>query len=160
MLEAAGLTPAVAAQAVSLDAARLRAAAAATGSAAAERQLAELLRERQDLAVQQYRRGLLDDDKLAAALLAAGRPADQADAVVAQERLLRVPILARPPAIPAEAIDRLTPEFTRRAAILDFRAGLLTPDALVVALIATGYTAAQAEAATDYELARLPAPKA
>jgi hypothetical protein len=160
MLEQAGIAPAVAAQAVSLDAARLRAAAAATGSAAAERQLAELLRERQDLAVQQYRRGLLTDDQLAAALLAAGRPADQADAVVAQERLLRVPILARPPAIPAEATDRLTPEFTRRAAILDFRGGLLTPDELAVALIATGYTTAQAEAATDYELARLPAPKA
>jgi hypothetical protein len=159
MLEQAGIAPAVAAQAVSLDAARLRAAAAATGSAAAERQLAELLRERQDLAVQQYRRGLLTDDQLAAALLAANRPPDQIDIVVAQERLLRLPITSRPPPIAKEAVDRLTPEFTRQAAILDFRAGLLTPDELVVALLATGYTTPQAEAATDYELARLPAPK-
>jgi len=157
-LEEAGIAPAVAAQAASLDAARIRSAAAETGSAVAERQLAALLRDRQELAVQQYRRGLLTDDQLAAALLAAQRPADQVDVVVERERLLRLPILARPPAIPAEAADRLTPEFRRRAAVLDFRAGLLSVGELVAALVATGRTQAQAEAQADFELARLPLP--
>ncbi len=159
MLEQAGIAPAVAAQAVSLDASRRRAAAAVTGSAAAERQLAETLRERQDLAIQRYRRGQLTDEQLAAALLAAGRPPDQVDVLVARERLARVPILARPPAIGAEAVDRLTPEFRRRAALEDYRAGRIDEDALYDELLAVGRTADQAEAEVGYELARRPPPK-
>jgi hypothetical protein len=159
MLEQAGITPTVAAQVVALDASRIRAAAAETGSAAAERQLAELLRERQQLAIDRYRRDQLTDAQLAADLLAAGRPPDQVDVVVARERLARVPILARPPAIGAEAVDRLTPEFRRRAALEDYRNGRIDEALLYDELVAIGRTPEQAEAEVGYELARRPAPK-
>jgi hypothetical protein len=159
MLEQAGITPTVAAQAVVLDTSRIRAAAAATGSAAVERQLAELLRERQALAIQQYRRDQLTDAQLAVALLAAGRPPDQVDVVVAQERLLRIPIPSRPPAIAAEAVDRLTPEFRRRAALEDYRAGRIGEQTLYDELLAVGRTPDQADAEVGYELARWRPPK-
>jgi hypothetical protein len=160
VLERAGVAPGLAAQAVSLAQTQRDVELSRTGSKTADRTLAQILSDREDLAIVQYRRGQLDDARLRVALLAVGLTPERADVVVERERVLRLPVPSRPPPIAAEAVDRLTPEFRRRASIEDYRKFRIDEQTLYNELVASGRTAEQADAEVGYELARRPAPKA
>jgi hypothetical protein len=160
VLERAGVAPGLAAQAVSLAQTQRDVELSRTGSKTADRTLAQILSDREDLAIVQYRRGQLDDARLRVALLAVGLTPERADVVVERERVLRLPVPSRPPPIAAEAVDRLTPEFRRRASIEDYRKFRIDEATLYDELVASGRTPEQADAEVGYEYARRPAPKA
>jgi hypothetical protein len=158
-LERAGVAPGLAEQAVSLARTQRDVELSHTGSKTADRTLAQILSDREDLAIIQYRRGQLDDARLRVALLAVGLTPERADVVVERERVLRLPVPSRPPPIAAEAVDRLTPEFRRRASIEDYRKFRIDEQTLYDELVAAGRTPEQADAEVGYEYARRPAPK-
>jgi hypothetical protein len=159
VLERAGVAPGLAEQAVSLARTQRDVELSRTGSKTADRTLAQILSDREDLAIVQYRRDQLDDAGLRVALLAVGLTPERADVVVERERVLRLPVPSRPPPIAAEAVDRLTPEFRRRASIEDYRKFRIDEAALYDELVAAGRTPEQADAEVGYEYARRPTPK-
>jgi hypothetical protein len=157
VLERAGVAPGLAEQAVSLARTQRDVELSRTGSKAADRTLAQILSDREDLAIVQYRRGQLDDARLRVALLAVGLTSERADVVVERERVLRLPVPSRPPPVAAEAVDRLTPEFRRRASIEDYRKFRIDEATLYDELVDAGRTPEQADAEVGYEYARRPA---
>lgn len=158
-LEQAGIAPGLAAQAVSLDAAKQRAQAVKTGNVEAERALDRLLAERQQLAIVQFRRGIIEAAGLRAGLVAAGLSGERADVLVAREQALRLPPASRGIPAPPAAADAIAQGFARRAALEDYRRGRIDEDQLYAELIAAGRTPDQADAEVGYELARRPEPK-
>ncbi len=158
-LEQAGIAPGLAAQAVSLDAAKLRAQAVKTGNVEAEAALDRLLAERQQLAIVQFRRGIIEAGGLRAALVAAGLSGERADVLVAREQTLRLPPAGREIPAPPAARDTITQGLRRRAAIEAYRHGRLDEEQLYDQLVDAGRTPDQAEAEVGYEIERRPAPK-
>jgi hypothetical protein len=158
-LEQAGIAPGLAAQAVSLDAAKLRAQAIKTGNVDVERALDRLLADRQQLAIIQFRRGIIGASGLRAGLIAAGLPDARADVLVATEQAFAVPPPREAIEPPAAAKDAIEQGFRRRAAIEDYRRGRIDEDLLYDELIAAGRTAEQADAEVGLEFARRPEPK-
>ena len=158
-LEQAGIAPGLAAQAVSLDAAKLRAQAIKTGNVDAERALDRLLLERQQLAIVQFRKGIIDAGGLRAGLVAAGLTGERADVVVAREQALRLPAVRSVIPPPPAAADAIAQGFRRRTAVEEYRRGRIDEDTLYDELIAAGRTPEQATAEVDYEYARRPEPQ-
>jgi hypothetical protein len=158
-LEQAGIAPGLAAQAVSLDAAKLRAQAIKTGNVDVERALDRLLAERQQLAIVQFRRGIIEAGGLRAGLIAAGLADARADVVVAREQALRLPAVRSVIDPPPAAADAITQGFRRRAAVEEYRRGNIDEDTLYDELLAAGRTPDQAAAEVDYEFLRRPEPQ-
>jgi hypothetical protein len=159
-LEQAGIAPGLAAQAVSLDAAKLRAQAIKTGNVDVERALDRLLADRQQLAIVQFRRGIINAGGLRAGLIAAGLPDARADVLVATEQAFAVPPPRKAIEPPAGVKDAIEQDFRRRTAIEDYRRGRIDEDTLYDELVAAGRTAEQADAEVGLEFAKRPEPKA
>jgi hypothetical protein len=158
-LEQAGIAPGLAAQAVSLDAAKLRAQAIKTGNVDVERALDRLLADRQQLAIIQFRKGIIEAGGLRAGLIAAGLPDARADVVVAREQAMRLPAVRSIIPPPPAAADAIAQGFRRRTAVEEYRRGNIDEDTLYDALLAAGRTPEQAAAEVDYEYLRRPEPQ-
>jgi protein-disulfide isomerase len=90
-LTQAGVGEQVAAQAVSLDAARVRAVISQRAAAEVARAVELVADERRDLYVEMFRKGLVTESQLRQALLDTGLARDLAELIVAREVVRKVP---------------------------------------------------------------------
>lgn len=153
-LSALGVVP----DRVELEKARARTAiigkVAASATAAAAAEYRRVQQEQSQLWIQQYRRGLIDDQTLLGNLVALGIDPDLATITVQIEVARRTPLV--PVKADTSAADNLAAvtKALRKAYVDEFRVGLVTADELSADLVAIGLDPALVDAIVVDEVAK------
>lgn len=150
----AGVSQQVAQQSAILARMRINAVATRTRNKAAERELAQLYDEREELYVEMYRREQITEGGLASSLAALGINSQRVAAIVDTERTRKIPPISRPPKPPADAKERYIRDLAIQAAVAAFRTGKISEGALKQALITNLMSAEEADATVQLEVAR------
>jgi hypothetical protein len=149
-----GISDTVAAQAVALAQMRLSAVAVRTRNRQAERMIADVLDEREELYVDRFRKNEIDAAGLAGALHSLGISAERVAVLVERERVRKIPPISKPPAPPAEAKERYLRDLQRQALTYDYRYGRIDEIDFLNELISLGISKEEAEATVELEMAR------
>jgi hypothetical protein len=152
----AGIDPVVAAQAVSLDALKVQAITQNKATLATARVTSQVLTEQERLYAEQFRKGVIDQTGLTAALQSLHLTPTRVQTIVQTEIVGAIPPVPYKVTAPPEAAAALAKGMEIEAALLDFRRGRIDATVLYTKLIANGIAPAQAHAKVDVEIARKP----